>query len=116
MTAVLQVCGALVEDLWRGSRIRCRLNSGCAPGRRSFILLRSISMELVNLAAHQRLVARGSPAPLVVDRGGWLLWRLRRWRVRPSGGCEVEDGGSNHRHPLFSLLACISLCTVYYSI
>jgi hypothetical protein len=115
-TAALQVRGAMVVDLWRTSQIGCRLSSGCVHGRCSFIAFGSSSSELVVLAAHQRLRARGSSAPAVVARGGRLLQRLRRWRVRAFGDLEVEDGGSKLRRPLFSPFSCTCPCCVYFSV
>ena len=112
-TAASQVRGKKVEDLWCRPQIWCSLSSGCAPGRCSFFVVRSSSSELVALAALQRLLARGSAAPVLVDLGGWSLRRLRRRSVRASGDLEDEDGVSELRCSLFPLFACACTCLYF---
>ena len=81
-TAPLLARGKVVEDLGRGPRIWSRVSSGASPGRCFLGVPKPGSSEAATDAALQRLMARGSAVPRVVDLRGGVLRRLRRRRAR----------------------------------
>ena len=122
--AAVGVRGLQVEDLavsgemvWRWPQIWCGWCLGQVPGRRSFIVLRTSSAELVDTAAQQRLRARSASAPRVTCSGDCVLRRLRRWGSSSSGVWRskmVTHSGGVLCIFFVVFFACISSCTVCY--
>ena len=124
--AAVGVCGLKVEDLaisgeveWHWPQAWGGRNSGCVPGRWTFVVSKSSSSEMVSTAAHQRLRARSSSVSWMGDPGGGFPRRRRRWRPRALGELEVEDGLRQQCISLYFLCffcACIWLCTGFLNV
>ena len=113
--------GLLVVDLatsgevgWRLPQIWSGRCSGLFPGRWRSTVFISSSSELVNLAAHQRLRARGSSVLWVRAPGGCCLRRLRRRSSTAAEALVVVGGVTQRWRPcILFFLACVCSCFVF---